>query len=394
MSAEFKSGARNAWCDCVRGYAILLVCLSHLFYVQPLHRFFGTSPTYFKGDTGVFIFYVLSGFLVTGILAREVEGQQRPGKRLRAMGHFFARRLFRLQPSYLVFLLVYAIFCRTQDGLSWWVLLPPVSNWFGGPYITWHIKTLHIEESYYISIGIFSGLFRKCLKPLLWGFLAAGPVGRLALVVATKCGSQLAPWLLSKYLPVEAFAIGGLMVLYLGRVRTIRLAKTIVTKPALSFTLAMLGLLLTGVLRDVRPFSWPLLFTWPLLYSVFSALIVLSGLEQATFIFSAEWLRKLGRASYTVYLFQQFALGPWSETYGRPFSWLAWGAACGTIVIVLPLWYMLVEKPLTAAGAQLFPRLSNAVGQPQQDPGPVDYDARETSPNCQPIPEFVDARRL
>jgi hypothetical protein len=39
--------------------------------------------SYFKGDTGVFMFYVLSGFLVTGILSREVEKHNDFRSRLR-----------------------------------------------------------------------------------------------------------------------------------------------------------------------------------------------------------------------------------------------------------------------------------------------------------------------
>jgi hypothetical protein len=88
LSAEFKSNVRNAWCDCIRGYAILLVCIAHFFYLEPLHSRWGFVTSYFKGDTGVFMFYVLSGFLVTGILSREVEKHNDFRSRLRH-GAFF-----------------------------------------------------------------------------------------------------------------------------------------------------------------------------------------------------------------------------------------------------------------------------------------------------------------
>src|SRR4030095_12001275 len=149
MIEVFKPAIRNAWCDCIRGYAILLVCAEHIFHIEPFASYGSSVTHFFKGDTGVFLFYVLSGFLVTGILARELEEQPCPKLRWRAGGQFFVSRLFRLQPSYLLFLTIYALISPKDGALSWWVLLLPLSNWFTGPYTTWHIKTLHIEETYY-----------------------------------------------------------------------------------------------------------------------------------------------------------------------------------------------------------------------------------------------------
>lgn len=358
MSVELKLNLRNAWCDCIRGYAILLVCVAHALYLEPLHSRWGGLTNYFKGDTGVFVFYVLSGFLVTGILFREVEQHKEFGFRLRAMGHFFARRIFRLQPSYLFFLTCYAVFASKHNALSWWVLILPLSNWFSGPYITWHIKTLHIEESYYVFIAICCGIFWRSLKPLLWVMLVGAPLGRVLLFAMVKTGSEPARWLQDHYLPVEPFAVGGLLALYLEFVQNFWLMKLIMRKPAISFCLAMLLLLIIGVLRPVKPFSYFLLFTWPMLFSVLSAAMILTGLQKERFVFSAEWLRRLGLVSYTVYLFQQFVLGPYNEIYGNPFSWWAWIAVVAVIILLLPFWYAYIEKPLTDLGAILFPRMS------------------------------------
>jgi peptidoglycan/LPS O-acetylase OafA/YrhL len=235
------------------------------------------------------------------------------------MGHLFARRIFRLQPSYLHFLACYAVFASKHAALSWWVLFLPLSNWLGGPYITWHIKTLHIEETYYIFIGICSGIFWRTLKSIMWTMLLLAPLGRVFIFVMVKLGGETARWLQDHFLPVEAFAVGGLLVLYLEKVQEFRFVKAIMHKPAICFGVAMLALLITAGLRPVKPFSYVLLFTWPMLFSMFSAVMILSGLQKERFFFSAEWLRKLGLVSYTVYLFQQFSLGPWQENYGAGF---------------------------------------------------------------------------
>lgn len=356
VSVPLTTHARNAWCDCIRGYAILLVCVAHVLYLEPFHGRWGYLTRYFKGDTGVFMFYVLSGFLVTGILAREITEKTTFRSGMKAIGHFYARRLFRLQPSYLFFLILYAMLPARDGALAWWSLLLPLSNWLTGPYITWHLKTLHIEEIYYLFFGFVAALLRRSLSAVLWGLLVAGPLGRMALFALTKMGSPQASWLLERFLPLEAFAVGGLLVIHFDFVRSIRFAKMIARRPGASFVAAMLVMLVAAALRNVTPFSYALLFTWPLVFSVASAVMILSGFETERFAFSSEWLRRLGLGSYTLYLFQQFVLGPWRDTFGTSFSWPAWGLVVLLTAALLPVWFGCVEKPLTDLGARWFPR--------------------------------------
>ena len=91
------SSSRNAWCDCIRGYAILLVCISHFFDLEPTGSWGKVIWYYFKGDTGVFMFYVLSGFLVTGLLEREITKPTRTVSNGHILRNFFLRRIFRSQ---------------------------------------------------------------------------------------------------------------------------------------------------------------------------------------------------------------------------------------------------------------------------------------------------------
>jgi peptidoglycan/LPS O-acetylase OafA/YrhL len=356
VSLQLTKRARNTWCDCLRGYAILLVCVSHLFYLEPFHDRLSYLTVYFRGDTGVFMFYVLSGFLVTDILAREITEKSTLRSGMKALGHFYARRLFRLQPSYLLFLILYAMLPARDGALPWWSLLLPLSNWFSGPYITWHLKTLHIEEIYYLFFGFIALLLRRSLNAVLCALLVVGPLGRLGLFALLKMGIPEAGWLLDCFLPVEAFAVGGLLVIHFDFVRSMRLANLIALRPGVSFVVAMLVMLLAAALRNVSPFSYALIFTWPLVFSISSAVMILSGFETKNFAFSSEWLRRLGVGSYTLYLFQQFVLGPWGPTFGAPFSWAAWGLGVLLLTGLLPVWFIRVEKPLTDLGARWFPR--------------------------------------
>jgi len=357
-SKNLTSANRNYWCDSIRGYAVLLVCISHFFYIEPVTARIGYLRHYIKGDTGVFMFYVLSGFLVTGILYREVAGQNSWQQSLLAVKNFFGRRVFRLQPSYLVFLLCYLLLPAQDSDLSWWTLLFPLSNWFAGPYSTWHIKTLHIEEIYYLFIGLSALLFWRSFKSFLWTLLIAGFLGRVATFAVMKFGGyETARLLLDCYLPLESFSIGGLLAFYMPEINKWNVVRKIQDKPVLSFILAMCALLIVSALRPVKPFSYVLLLTWSLLFSIISAVMIVCGLKQEQFIFSNSWANYLGRISYTVYLFQQFALGPWEQTYKTPFSWTLWFMLVVGITILLPLMYNYFEKPLIRYGSKFFPRI-------------------------------------
>ncbi|MCG2623171.1 acyltransferase [Arthrobacter sp. I2-34] len=89
--------------DVLRGAAIGAVLLGH------------SWPGIFQGAgiVGVIVFFVLSGYLITGVLLRDVE---RHGK-IR-YGRFYAHRAFRLLPALLCFLSVYAIVELTADVLG------------------------------------------------------------------------------------------------------------------------------------------------------------------------------------------------------------------------------------------------------------------------------------
>jgi peptidoglycan/LPS O-acetylase OafA/YrhL len=65
------------------------------------------------GIIGVIVFFVLSGYLITGVLLRDVERH----RKIR-YGRFYAHRAFRLLPALMAFLGVYAIVELTADVLG------------------------------------------------------------------------------------------------------------------------------------------------------------------------------------------------------------------------------------------------------------------------------------
>lgn len=165
---------RNDWLDLCRALAILMVMLSHgRVFLRP------TMPwaEYFRfgGFIGVELFFVLSGFLIGGILIRL--SRKRGIHWLRG---FYARRWFRTLPNYYLFVLINIV-------LVWWGIRPGelnvawkyllfVQNLFGPhPLFFPEAWSLALEEVFYL---LFPALF------LLLGRLSGISAERSILVVA------------------------------------------------------------------------------------------------------------------------------------------------------------------------------------------------------------------
>ena len=142
--------------DGVRGVAILLVIFHNAGERFPALHLQGIFA---NGWMGVDLFFVLSGFLITGILidTKRSEGYLR---------NFYARRCLRIWPLYyslIFFMFVVLPFLNRSEGHAifersspWWAyplflqnfLISPVSTSAAGPLsVTW---SLAIEEQFYL----------------------------------------------------------------------------------------------------------------------------------------------------------------------------------------------------------------------------------------------------
>jgi peptidoglycan/LPS O-acetylase OafA/YrhL len=146
--------------DGVRGFAIAAVFLYHAW--PDLSAAWGSGGATLNmlasaGPFGVDLFFVLSGFLITGIL---LDARDRP----HYMRNFYVRRALRLFPVFYVYLLVVAtvlpLFHRLirtsmpDYGGPWsWYLLYFCNwkpNWgWGDPWLG-HIWSLAVEEQFYL----------------------------------------------------------------------------------------------------------------------------------------------------------------------------------------------------------------------------------------------------
>jgi peptidoglycan/LPS O-acetylase OafA/YrhL len=76
-----KAASRDRMLDGIRGVAIVLVLLSHTWIVAPTSNWTAVTWLFSSGDFAVSIFFVVSGFLATRGMLREVDqtGRLRPG---------------------------------------------------------------------------------------------------------------------------------------------------------------------------------------------------------------------------------------------------------------------------------------------------------------------------
>jgi peptidoglycan/LPS O-acetylase OafA/YrhL len=169
--------------DALRFFAVLGVVIIHNW--QPSTHTFLVG-WFDWGTLGVRLFFVLSGFLITGILlgGRELASHV-PRGRLSFMRRFYARRFLRIFPVYYAVLFALLIAGVGQIRQIWPWLFSYGTNIFvwdhlAYPYAVPHFWTLAIEEQFYL-VWPFVLLFlpRRWLLPFLLALCFLGPAWRL-----------------------------------------------------------------------------------------------------------------------------------------------------------------------------------------------------------------------
>lgn len=149
--------------DGFRGLAVIFVVLGHLL------EWLGLSPIptkigYVLSRAGVLLFFVLSGFLITGLLLREKSAKGRLD-----LKRFYIRRALRLGPALVTFLLVILIlrYFNLVQGVQNYEIaacLLYTRNFFGKSQTLTHIWSLSLEEQFYLCWpGTFALIKQKRL---------------------------------------------------------------------------------------------------------------------------------------------------------------------------------------------------------------------------------------
>jgi peptidoglycan/LPS O-acetylase OafA/YrhL len=303
--------------DGLRGMAILLVMVGHYFSVPGVGAVSLLNGYWFRlGWTGVDLFFVLSGFLIGGILL-DARGSSNYFKT------FYARRFFRIIPLYYAWILLYVILAPVikmffsdrigpvqqvdgsilahlfflqnfheflKSGVSFW--------WFSS---TW---SLAVEEQFYLVAPLLVRyLSKRSLATILVMVTLAAPILRFVVRNYSSDG----PWLAYRLMPcrADALAVGMLAALIWKSPG----ARAWMEKYTL-FLYALFVSLFYGVAYLWRWSSDPMLvLTQTAGYTVialFFAVLLLLVLTTRTFFLAAVmrlgFLREIGGISYCIYI--------------------------------------------------------------------------------------------
>ncbi|SDF53466.1 acyltransferase family protein [Terriglobus roseus] len=169
---EAKPQRREIELDFIRGIAILMVVDFHS-SATLLWPFLRLGWTHF-GASGVDIFFVLSGFLVGGLLLKEwkVRGSIN-------IKRFLIRRGLKIWPQYYIFLIASLVTGRHTIRFLWGNFLN-IQNYTGGIAHTW---TLAVEEHAYLLLMVLlfcAASFKLSWRTAFWMLtaLAVFSIGR------------------------------------------------------------------------------------------------------------------------------------------------------------------------------------------------------------------------
>jgi peptidoglycan/LPS O-acetylase OafA/YrhL len=136
--------------DGLRAISITLVLLGHLAGTRGFPLSAAAVNPWSLGSFGVTVFFVISGFLITGLLLDELRRTQRI-----RLGRFYFRRTLRIFPPYFALLIVVA-----AAGAAGWIALNPGDLLHGATYTSnyhdtrsWyvgHTWSLSVEEQFYL----------------------------------------------------------------------------------------------------------------------------------------------------------------------------------------------------------------------------------------------------
>lgn len=343
---------RYAELDGLRAIAITLVILFHAGpYLPESHTWLKAFAA--TGWNGVYLFFVLSGFLIGGLALSEIE---RTGTL--QVRRFWIRRILRTWPLYYVLLAINVV-RATTDGVT---LEPPIGyfltftqNLFPQTFFipTW---SLAVEEQFYL------------LLPLIGYAIARLARRRFGAVVTTVVLALLAPWITRAlwgsgnqlWIVVDALVV-GLGVALLRRYRA-KIFGALVAYPNALFVLGLVLVyapmpLADGTMRDLLLLSGQAWGFGCIVASALSGKLIIRTLLNSRTAYLGALI------SYSVYLTHGDALFWIGRLAGQvsmsPFVHTVFVMGGGVIASALvgTVFYIAVERPGMQFRNRYFPRI-------------------------------------
>ncbi|UVO39207.1 acyltransferase [Bradyrhizobium arachidis] len=311
---------RVAEIDGLRGIAVLLVLVWHFIgAVLPSTTALSTvvSALFIFGRTGVDLFFVLSGFLIIGILTDNKDSSN-------YFRVFFARRALRILPPYAMLLIVFwgltALFGKTYyfgNQIPWWSYTTFTQNWYiiklndWGPAaasVTWSVA---IEEQFYIVFPVIVYLIpRRHLFPLLICIGTSSILARAACFLLYP-QNAFAPYV-ATCLRLDGLCAGGLLAIAFrddGLRQKLSACRSFLRQANIAF-----AAIIPFFLLALHWHPGATMYYWghtylTIMYCLTLATILLVPDSRLCGLLRAGSLRALGTISYSVYLFHPLFIG-------------------------------------------------------------------------------------
>lgn len=301
--------------DGVRGLAIVLVLISHLMlFNDKTGSRFGDSLAALRGLgwTGVDLFFVLSGFLITGILYDTLNDPH-------YFRSFYMRRFLRIFPLYYGFLLFmillghwthvhwggrqYVLLTYTQNTTLWF----PVTDFHPGVWADLdHFWSLAVEEQFYLFWPLLVFLVRGRRGLIALALALSGCALLLRITMYLHGASPLTIFMLTPC-RMDSLLLGGCAALVLrGNSGWIPYRWLM---PIVFASVAIIGAYtLVNVGHDMRAGFFGATFGY-LVIAIGCVALLLASIDPASLahrIFSRQFLRTLGKYSYGIYVLHIF----------------------------------------------------------------------------------------
>jgi peptidoglycan/LPS O-acetylase OafA/YrhL len=307
--------------DGLRAISIIMVVLGHAF---------GKHFKYIDiANLGVNVFFVISAYLIVGILLRDVQMDRF------SIRTFYFKRFTRTFPAFYSYILILAIFLSFSNLFDWeqfWRAPVFLENyharslWNGKQWFVGHTWSLAVEEQFYIIIAFIFLLINKKmvnLNGLLYIFIALIfliPVIRISYLYFTSIPDYLRGSIHRSFETVaDSLALGGILAVSASRI--------LASKWILFFKNRIGVLLLIILLMQGFNSSW-IVSNYGLapryFYNLFGLTIInicLGTLLIVSINFSNEsyfsrflnrpFMILIGLWSYSIYLWQQVWLYSW-----------------------------------------------------------------------------------
>jgi peptidoglycan/LPS O-acetylase OafA/YrhL len=361
--------ARYPALDGIRGFALLLMLGMHFGFYPSFYSKAPSSIVTFlmakslaAGWTGLDIFFVLSGFLITSIL---LVSKDQP----RYFRNFYGRRAVRIFPLYYTVLVVGLFVAPALFGERWDRFVG--TTWSQQAWLWTYSLNIAVSLGIFVDTGMFGPLWSLALEeqyylvwPLVVKYTSRAMLGRVCgLFIFGALAFRLA-WMAAGFgwpgayhftlSRVDALAVGsGIALLVQDAAWRRRLQR-----------MAPIGLMLGIAAIAVMFVRYPLVvptewfvvtFGHSIMALTFGCLVIIALRDPAPKWMCAPWLMNLGKWSYSIYVWHWFVRQIMAVLYAKyPATTPAGGGAAAIAFLLVGLaistacgWasHVLIERP-------------------------------------------------